>query len=184
MTHITDRLRWGAPRVGVGPLTYETRPDLSIAAVPPSPDPIIGNAQRSPPAPVVAPVIRQSRERIPRDTATHISDRTRWGAPRVAVAQTTVITRPTTALPMIAPVPHTFVSRARRPEFSPSPATAPVTRQSAANVRDAHYRRGFDLRTLAGAQTIAVKLDRAQHRTTTANPSSDDLSKAATPEAT
>ena len=107
---------------------------------------------------------------------THISDRWTWsgGAP-VGRAAVTTMTRPATALPMVERSPVEFVGHARPAAFLPTPATAPVTLRSGDALRDAHYRRGFDVSRLAGGQSIAHRLDHAQHRPTSANPSSDDM---------
>jgi hypothetical protein len=107
---------------------------------------------------------------------THISDRWTWsgGAP-VGRAAVTTMTRPATALPMVERTPVEFVGHARPAAFLPTPATAPVTLRSGGTLRDAHYCRGFNISALAGAQTIAQRLDHAQHSATSANPSSEDM---------
>jgi hypothetical protein len=107
----------------------------------------------------------------------HITNRSRWRYPtQIAAGSATVMARPARiAPPMVVRPGHAFAGQPQPSSFVATPATAPIIRRTGPTWREAHLQRGFNIRALAGAQVMAAKLDRAQHRGTTANPSSDDM---------
>jgi hypothetical protein len=85
------------------------------------------------------------------------------------------MTLPTMTLPAIGRAVFSFPGRAQPSPFAETPRGAaprlrfgPSVRQSRGLIRDL-------FRGLAAWRDIARRLDHAQHRATTANPSSDDM---------